>query len=97
MHISATNPQFLKKEDIDEHAMALATDMFTKEVEGKPEDMKAKILEGKLNAYWSERVLLDQAFIKNPEVTIKDLIDAATLKFGEKIELSRYVRFSTSA
>ncbi len=97
MHISATNPQFLKKEDIDEHAMQLATEMFAKEVEGKPEDMKAKILEGKLNAYWSERVLLDQAFIKNPDITIRGLIDTAIQKFGEKIELSRYTRFSTSA
>ena len=60
----------------------------------KTEDMKAKILEGKLNAYWSERILLEQAFIKNPELTIKNLIDSAVQKFGEKTELSRFVRFS---
>lgn len=96
MHITATNPQFLKTEDIDEHSMELAKEMFVKEVEGKPEDMKAKILEGKLSAYWSERVLIDQAFIKNPEVTIKGLIQSAVQKFGENIELSRFVRYSTS-
>jgi len=96
MHATATNPQFLKVEDIDEHSMSLATEMLTKELEGKPEEMKAKILEGKLSAYWSERVLLDQAFIKNPEITIRGLIDSAVQKFGEKIELSRFVRYSVS-
>ncbi len=96
MHATATNPQFLKNDDIDEHSMSLAKEMFSKEVEGKPEDMKAKILEGKLSNYWSERVLLDQAFIKNPELTIINLIQQATQKFGEKIELSRFVRYSTS-
>ncbi len=96
MQVSATNPQFLKREDIDEHSAELATEMFAKEVEGKPEEMKAKILEGKLSAYWSERVLLDQAFIKNPDLTIRNLIESAVQKFGEKMELSRFARFSVT-
>ena len=96
MHVTATNPQFLKREDVDKHANDLATEMFAKEVEGKSEDIKAKILEGKLNSYWSERVLLDQSFIKNPEVTINNLLQGAIQKFGEKIEISRFVRYSTS-
>lgn len=102
MHISATNPQFLKREDIDEHSKKMAEDMFASEVEGqsaqasKPEDMKAKILEGKLSAYWQERVLLDQPFIKNPDLTIRNLIESAIQKFGEKIELSRFSRYSVN-
>jgi elongation factor Ts len=102
MHVSATNPQFLKTEDIDEHSMALATEMLEKEVNdtpgqaGKPAEMKAKIVEGKLSAYWSERVLLEQAFIKNPDLKIKDLITGAVQKFGEKMELSRFSRLSIS-
>lgn len=96
MHATATNPQFLKAEDIDVHSMELAKEMFSKEVDGKPEDMKAKILEGKLASYWGERVLLDQAFIKNPEVTIRNLIQSAIQKFGENIEVSRFVRYSVS-
>lgn len=96
MHATATNPQFLKIEDIDEHSMDLAKEMFAKEVEGKPEEMKAKILEGKLSAYWSERVLMDQAFIKNPEMTIKNLVQSAVQKFGENIEVARFVRYSVS-
>jgi elongation factor Ts len=96
MHATATNPQFLKIEDIDEHSMDLAKEMFAKEVDGKPEEMKAKILEGKLSAYWSERVLLDQAFIKNPDLTIKNLVQSAVQKFGENIEVARFVRYSVS-
>ena len=96
MHITATNPQFLKKEDIDERSNELATEMFMKEVADKPKEMQGKILEGKLSAYWSERVLLDQAFIKNPEVTITNLIQGATQKFGEKIEISRFTRYSVT-
>jgi elongation factor Ts len=96
MHATATNPQFLKIEDIDHHAKTLAIEMFTKELEGKPEAMKEKILEGKLASYWSERVLLDQSFIKNPEVTIKNLLQGAIQKFGENIEIGRFVRYSVS-
>ena len=96
MHITATNPQNLKKEDIDERSNELATEMFMKEVADKPKEMQGKILEGKLSAYWSERVLLDQAFIKNPEVTITNLIQGATQKFGEKIEISRFTRYSVT-
>ena len=96
MHVTATNPQFLKADDIDEHSKTLATEMFEKEVVGKPKEMKDKILEGKLSAYWSETILLEQAFIKNPEVTITNLIQGADQKFGEKIEIGRFVRYSVS-
>jgi elongation factor Ts len=96
MHISALDPQFLKMEDIDSHSMVMATEMLEKEIGDKPAEMKAKIIEGKLSAYWSERVLLEQSFIKNPELKIKDLITGAVQKFGEKTELSRFVRFSIS-
>ena len=94
MHATATNPEFLKMEDIDEHSKSLAKEMFAKEVAGKPEEMKEKILEGKLESYWSDRILLNQAFIKNPEVTITNLIQAAIQKFGENIEIGRFVRYS---
>lgn len=96
MHISASNPQFLKEEDIDDHSRELAKEMFMKEVLDKPKDMQEKILEGKLTSYWKDRVLLDQPFIKNPDVSIKNLIESATQKFGEKIELSNFTRYSIS-
>jgi elongation factor Ts len=94
MHVAATNPKFLKKEDIRESDMTAAKSVFAEEVKDKPEDMKAKILEGKLATYFGEMVLLNQPFVKNPEVTIQGLIEAAIQKFGEKIEIARFDRFA---
>ncbi len=97
MQVAATNPLFLKFDDITEESKKTATAVFEKEVEGKPEEMKAKILEGKLAAYFKEHVLLEQTFIKDPEVTIGELISRAVQKFGERIEIRRFVRFSTDS
>lgn len=94
MHVAATNPSVLRKEEISEEAKAKALEVFTPEVEGKPEELKAKILEGKLDSFFNEQVLLDQPFIKNGDVTIRGLIEQGTQKFGEKIEITRFVRFS---
>lgn len=94
MHIAAQKPEFNKKENITEADKKVAESVFEKEVEGKPADMKAKILEGKLSAYFAERVLQEQPFIKNPEVTIGGLVNAAVQKFGEKIEIVRFIRYA---
>ena len=94
MHIAALNPEFVRKEDISADARKLVEDTFAKDVEGKPEAMKAKILEGKVNAYFADKILMEQAFIKNSELTIANLIQNAVQKFGEKIEVTRFVRYS---
>ncbi len=93
MHATATNPKFLKKDDIMEADKKAAREVFEAEVKGKPEAVRNTILEGKLNAYFGEMVLLDQPFIKNNEVTIQGLIDQAGQKFGEKIGVGRFIRF----
>jgi elongation factor Ts len=93
MHITASNPEFLKIEDIPEETRTKAAEAFQKDVQGKPENIKAQILEGKIKAYFKERTLLEQDFVKNPETTIAGLIDSAIQKFGEKIEIARYARF----
>lgn len=93
MHITATNPKFIRKSDITEADTKVAKEVFEAEVKGKPEEVRAKILDGKLNAYFAEMVLMDQPFIKNPDVTIQALIDFAVQKFGEKMALTRFERF----
>lgn len=97
MQVAATNPQFLKMEDITPEVKKAAEAVFASEVEGKPEELKGKILEGKLNSYFGEQTLLEQGFIKDPEAKVKDLITRATQKFGERIEIRRFVRFSTQS
>jgi elongation factor Ts len=94
MHSTASGAEYLRATDIPEDAKKAATEVFAKEVEGKPENIKAQILEGKLKSYFKDKTLLDQEFIKNPEITIQGLLDSAIQKFGEKIEVARFVRFS---
>jgi elongation factor Ts len=92
MQIAATNPLYLKMSDIPEIARKEAEAVFAKEVEGKPEEMKAKILEGKLNAYFKDKVLMEQDYIKNPEITVNGLIESFIQKFGERTEVGRFTR-----
>lgn len=93
MHVTATNPRFLSKDDITEADKQTAMSVFEKEVAGKPEAVKAKILEGKMSSYFSEMVLMDQPFIKNPELTIQGLVNNAVQKFGEKMAVGKFKRF----
>ncbi len=93
MHIAAQNPKFIKKEDITEADQKVAKEVFEAEVKDKPAAMREKILEGKLKTYFGEMVLLDQPFIKNPELTIQGLLDAGVQKFGEKMAVGRFKRF----
>lgn len=96
MHITALNPQFLDESEISEEAKEKAKALFKEEVDklDKPEEIKQKVMEGKLSAYFGDKTLMKQAFIKNPELTIADLIKNATQKFGEKIQIGKFARFS---
>lgn len=93
MHVTATNPRFLSQADITDEDKKTAMSVFEKDVIGKPEAVKAKILEGKMSAYFSEMVLMDQPFIKNPELTIQGLVNNAVQKFGEKMAVGKFKRF----
>ncbi len=96
MHVAASKPEFVRREDISVETLERAKEVLMKEVEGKPKEMQEKILEGKMNSYFAEKILLEQPFIKNPDQTIKNLIENAIQKFGEKIEVARFARYSTS-
>ncbi|MDB5194137.1 MAG: translation elongation factor Ts, elongation factor Ts [Parcubacteria group bacterium] len=96
MHIAASSPSYLKREDIPEDERNKVTETLKEEVKDKPADMQEKILAGKVDAYFADKVLLEQAFIKDPEKKIQDLVNAAVQKFGERTEIRRYSRFSTS-
>lgn len=96
MQVAATNPEFLKMSDIPEAVRKQAEEVFAKEVEGKPAEMKAKILEGKINSYFKDKVLLEQEYIKNPEITVNGLIEAFIQKFGERTEIGRFTRIGVN-
>lgn len=96
MHIAATNPEFISPDDISPEDKKKAMEVFASEVKesDKPEDIKKKMLEGKLNSYFNERTLLEQSFVKNPDTTIKGLLESAVQKFGERTEVTNFTRFA---
>ncbi|MFW5887901.1 MAG: elongation factor Ts [Bacteriovoracia bacterium] len=94
MQVAATDPEYITGEEINDEIKAKATEIFSEEAEGKPEDIKAKIIEGKLESHFGEKTLLKQPYIKDPEKTINTLIEEGVQKFGEKIQIGRISRFA---
>ncbi len=94
MQITATSPAYTSSDEIPAEAKQAAIAVFQKEVVDKPKEMQEKILDGKLASYFRDQVLLEQAFIKDETKTIQNLLNEATQKFGERIEVSRFMRLS---
>ncbi len=94
MHATATNPKFISRDDVKDEDVEKAKQLFEEEAKDKPEDKREMIVKGKLDSFLKEQVLLEQPYIKDPEHTIKNLIEEATQKFGERIEISDCARFS---
>lgn len=94
MQVAATNPKYRTTDDIPADVKSAATSVFEGEVKDKPEDMKQKILDGKLASYFQEQVLTEQSFIKDESKSIRDLLNEATQKFGERVVVSGYSRLS---
>ena len=94
MHVAALNPKFISRAEVDENAITKAKEVFATEIVDKPADMVEKILEGKLNAYFKEQILLEQPFIKNPDTTIGELVTGAVQKFGENVIITEVRRVS---
>lgn len=94
MQVAATHPTYLRDTDIDETARTAAIAVFKEEVKDKPAEMQEKILDGKMQAYFKDQVLMNQPYIKDDTKTVQQLIDGASQKFGERVEVSKFVRFS---
>jgi len=94
MHVAAMGPQFLSRDDIKEGDLKAAREVFAEEAAKVPEVARAKAIEGKVDSYLRDRVLLEQPFVKDAGVTIGQLIDSAVQKFGEKIVVVRFERLS---
>lgn len=94
MHVAAMQPQFISREQVKEEDIAKAREVFEQEATNVKEDMRAKVVEGKLQAFLNEKVLLDQPFVKDSEITIRQYIESGIQKFGEKIEVVRMERLS---
>lgn len=97
MHIAATNPIAIKREDIDPKIIEKEKEIYREQVKAqspnKPENVIEKIIEGKLEKFYQENCLLEQPFVKNPQITVKDYLIQTVAKVGENINIARFVRF----
>ncbi len=94
MQVAATNPTYLNDADISLEARTAAEAVFTEEVKDKPAEMQEKILAGKMQSYFRDMVLMEQPFIKDESKTVRDLLAEASQKFGERVEITKFTRFS---
>jgi len=97
MHIAASNPLGIRPEDIPAEIVNREKEIYqaqTLEL-GKPENVVAKIVEGKLNKFFKENCLLNQPYVRDPELTVEDLLNELIAKIGENITIRRFVRFQT--
>ena len=95
MQIAASNPRYLKAEEIPPEDAEKEKEIFRSQAKesGKPEKVIEKITEGKFKKYLTDVCLLDQAYIREPEITINQLVQSVIAKLGENIEVRRFVRF----
>jgi len=95
MHVAASNPTYVKAEEIPESALAREKEIYKSQLleEKKPEKIWDKIIEGKLKKFYEEVCLMDQKFIKNTEITVGTLINNMIAKTGENIVVRRFARF----
>ncbi|MFB3924967.1 MAG: translation elongation factor Ts [Syntrophales bacterium] len=95
MHIAASNPLYIKSEDIPEAVLEKEKDIYKSQVlaEGKPEKVVDKIIVGKMKKYFEDVCLLDQKFIKNTDLTVGTLVNNLIAKTGENIVIRRFARF----
>ncbi len=95
MHIAATNPIGITPEDVPAETLAREKDIYVDQAKqtGKPDNVIEKIVEGKMNKFLKENCLMNQAYVKDPDITIADLLNELIAKIGENISIKRYVRF----
>ncbi|PJA45922.1 translation elongation factor Ts [Candidatus Uhrbacteria bacterium CG_4_9_14_3_um_filter_50_9] len=96
MHVSATEPLYLTREDVPEEVLSKEKEMFLKEMEGesKPADVLEKIIEGKLNKWFSEVVLMEQRYVKDEDQTIEEFVKSKISSLGENMQVRGFKRFS---
>jgi elongation factor Ts len=95
MHIAAANPQYIRREEIPEEVLERERAIYRTQAQeaGKPQKIIDKIVEGKMERFYSEVCLLEQTYVRDSDLTIKELLDAMIAKVGENITIRRFARF----
>jgi len=97
LQIAAANPTYVSREQVTEAELAKEREIATAQVVGKPPAAVQKIVEGKLEKYYSTVCLLDQPFVKLPDKTVKDMVTENITKIGENIQIRRFTRYQLGA
>ncbi len=95
LQIAAANPLYVTKEEVPASVLESEKEILRQQAlnEGKPEKIVDRMVEGRISKYYTENCLMEQPFVKNPDITIGTLVNEATLASGEKISIRRFVRF----
>lgn len=95
MHIAAADPRFVRREDIPADVLEKEREIYRAQFagSGKPANVIEKIVDGKLESYYAQSCLMDQPSVRDPNVTIQQMISAATAKTGENVTIARFARF----
>jgi elongation factor Ts len=93
LHIAAAHPLYVSREDVPGKLIEAEREIYKAQVKGKPANVTEKIVDGKLDKFYSTVCLLEQGFIKNPDVTIKDLLSSKIAELGENIVIRRFTRY----
>src|SRR3954451_10131794 len=94
LHIAAAHPLYVSRDDVPGNLIEAEREIYKAQVKGKPEAVMNKIVDGKLEKFYSTVCLLEQGFIKNPDQTIKELVSAKITELGENIVIRRFTRYS---
>ena len=93
LHIAAAHPLYVSRADVPGNLIEAEREIYKAQVKGKPENVMNKIVEGKLDKFFSTVCLLEQAFIKNPDQMIEDLVKSKIAELGENIVIRRFTRY----
>jgi elongation factor Ts len=95
MHVAAANPLYVRREDADAELIKKEADIYRQQAinDGKPEKVVDRIVEGRIEKYYSEIVLMEQPFVKDNDKTIGDLVKGTVGTLGENIRVNRFIRF----
>jgi elongation factor Ts len=95
MHIAASDPRFVRREEVTEDVLASEREIYKEQARatGKPDNVLDKIVEGRMTKFFAETCLLEQPFVKDPSISIKDHIASHIQKIGENIQVRRFVRY----
>jgi elongation factor Ts len=94
LQIAAAHPTVVSRDQVDQALVASEREIFKAQVQGKPENIVEKIVDGKMDKFYSTACLLEQACIKNPDITVKDLVAAKEKELSDKISIVRFVRYA---